>query len=140
MSRGTVIKAFGLALLCYLLLAGLFINRPKSDPGGGESKRVDAYAWFSKLDINALELYHAIRGPVPLSERLKVVGYTENTLAAFADQKIFYPFPRGWHALALRRLADAGAKVVVFDILFEEAGSWDEEEDKALRDAVAYAH
>jgi adenylate cyclase len=140
MSRGTVWKAFGLALLCYLLLAGLFINRPESaDSGSSRSKRINTFQWFAQLDINALNAYYKVRGPVPLSERLKIVGYTENTLAAFADQKIFYPFPRGWHALALRRLADAGAKVVVFDILFEESGSWDEEEDRALRDAVAYA-
>lgn len=117
-------KSLGLAVLCYLLLIAAFVKYR---------------SLFDQLDLRALETYYEVRGPQPLSERLKIVGYTENTLSAFAGQSIYFPLPRGWHGLALKRLADAGAKVVVFDILFSEAGSWDEEEDQQLAAAVAYA-
>ncbi len=124
MAKGTVWKAFGLALLCYALLWWTYHNHAD---------------WLEPLDMPARNFYYEVRGQQPLSERVKIVGYTENTLSAFADQKIFFPLPRGWHGLALKRLADAGAKVVVFDILFSAEGSWDEDEDKDLGAAVKYA-
>jgi adenylate cyclase len=124
MAKGTVWKAFGLALLCYALLWLAARYQPQ---------------WMHALDYTARDFYYQVRGEQPLSPRIKIVGYTENTLSAFADQKIYFPLPRGWHGLALKRLADAGAKVVVFDILFSEEGSWDPEEDQQLADAVKYA-
>jgi adenylate cyclase len=124
MARSTVWKAFGLALLCYALLLSAWLTGAK---------------WLGALDQLAENFYYEVRGQQPLSDRLKIVGYTENTLSAFSDQKIYFPLPRGWHGLALKRLADAGARVVVFDILFSEEGSWDEEEDQQLAAAVSYA-
>ena len=124
MTKGTVWKSLGLALLCFVLLVAVFLYKRE---------------WVQTLDTESLAFYYAVRGEQPVSERLKIVGYTENTLSAFADQNVYFPLPRGWHGLALKRLADAGAQVVVFDILFAESGSWDEEEDQQLADAVAYA-
>ena len=117
--------SLALAVLSLLLLGGLYI--------WDESR-----GWIATLDLLALSARFRLRGMEEPDARLKVVGITENTISAFAKQQVYYPFPRDWHALALRRLADAGARVVVLDILFSEADSWDIAEDEALRDAINY--
>jgi CHASE2 domain-containing sensor protein len=95
-------------------------------------------AWLNDVDILAMAWRYQTRGMEQPLPGLRIVGLTENTIQAFSDCGIGYSqFPRTWHALALRRLADAGAKVVVFDILFSEARS--PAEDGAFRDAIRYA-
>jgi class 3 adenylate cyclase/CHASE2 domain-containing sensor protein len=114
------------ALLAFAILAVFYIT-----PLGR--------SWLATIDLPAIKLRYALRGPVEPDPQLRVVGITENTIAQFAAGGIYYPpLPRDWHATAIRRLADAGARIVVLDILFSEAGSWDEAEDTALRDAVTY--
>lgn len=94
--------------------------------------------WLNTIDLLATQVRYALRGPEAPGDSLKVVGITENAIAHFASLGVYYPFPRHWQAAALRRLADAGARLVVVDILFSEADSWNEAEDAALRDAVIY--
>jgi adenylate cyclase len=95
-------------------------------------------AWINDVDVLAMAWRFQTRGLEQPWPGLRVLGLTENTIQAFSDCGIGYShFPRNWHALALRRLADAGAKVVVFDILFSESRGAGE--DGALRDAIAYA-
>jgi len=94
---------------------------------------------LNTLDLVATQARYKMRGEVPPADYVKVVGITENTISAFAEHNVFYPpLPRDWHAAALTRLADAGTRVVVIDILFTEKDSWDEAEDIALCDAVEY--
>lgn len=94
---------------------------------------------MNTLDLVATQARYKLRGEVAPADYVKVVGITENTIAAFAEHDIYYPpLPRDWHAAALTRLADAGARVVVIDILFTEKDSWDAVEDVALREAVEY--
>jgi len=94
--------------------------------------------WLSVLDLLASQMRYHVRGELPPADYLKVVGITEHTISLFQDSGVYYPFPRDWHARALRRLADAGARVVVVDIIFAGEDSWDEGEDEALRDAIRY--
>jgi len=126
MTKGLALKSFFVALLTLaLLIAAYLVPATRS--------------WINDLDLLGLRLRYEVRGPQPPADNLRVVGITENTISAFAQAKIYYPpFPRDLPALALRRLADAGARVVVVDILFSEKDSWDSKEDAALRDAVTY--
>lgn len=128
MNQGLAWKSLLVMLGVYLLFAMVFLDLLPNSQG-----LID--------DLNTLSkrMLFKSRGPVEPSQRLKVVGITENTIAAFTDIGVYYPFPRDWHGIALRRLADSGAKVVVLDILFSEADSWDVSEDEALRDAIIYA-
>ncbi len=125
MARGLALKSLFAALGAFLLLGLLYITPATR-------------AWLDAIEIQSISLRFTLRGIRQPSENIKVFGITEEVLAAFEAHGVYYPFPRTWHALALRRLADAGARVVVMDLLFSEAGSWDETEDVALRDAVEY--
>ena len=125
MAQGLALKSLFIAVGAFLLLVALYATPATR-------------AWLDALEIQAISMRFKLRGIRQPSENIKVLGITEEVLAAFEDHGVYYPFPRTWHALALRRLADAGARIVVMDILFSEAGSWDESEDAALRDAVRY--
>ena len=108
-----------------------------------------AFAWLApdnpvghlieELDRVATALRFTVRGPEEPDARVKVVGITEHTIGAFEGIGEYYPLPRYWHAYAIKRLADAGARVIVIDILFGEKDSFDESEDAELRDAIVYA-
>ncbi len=97
-------------------------------------------SWINDADVLALAWRFQARGYEAPLPQLRVLGITENTIQAFADCGIGYAFPRGWHALALRRLADAGARIVVFDILFSATGAAQRPADLALREAIDYCH
>lgn len=93
----------------------------------------------SDIDRVARVAMFGFRGSRHPSPELRLVGITQNSISAFAGEGILYPpFPRDIHALALRRLADAGARRVVVDIVFSEEGSWSEAEDAALAAALRY--
>lgn len=125
MTKGLALKSLIVALLIFALLAAAYIVPATR-------------SWINDLDIFGVRLRYQMRGAQPPPGNLRVVGMTENTISAFAQQKIYYPFPRNLHALALRRLAEGGARVVVMDILFSEADSWDPAEDQALGEAISY--
>lgn len=118
-------KSLLAALAAYLLLAGMYVVP-------------DTRAWLDAIEIQAINLRFDLRGVRQPATDFRVLGLTEEVLAAFEDHGVYYPFPRNWHALALKRLADAGARIIVVDILFSAAGSWDESEDAVLRDAISY--
>jgi class 3 adenylate cyclase/CHASE2 domain-containing sensor protein len=96
--------------------------------------------WVQKLDITGLEMRYRFRGEVAPASNLRVVGITQAFVSNLAELGDNYPFPRDIHAVALQRLADAGTKTIVVDILFSEDGSWELAEDEALRDAISYCH
>ncbi|MCH8967612.1 MAG: adenylate/guanylate cyclase domain-containing protein [Planctomycetes bacterium] len=118
-------KPLLVAVLALLLVVAAYIA-----PGSS--------GWIKDMEIIAMTWRYQVRGPQPPAKNTKVLGITENTRQAFVDIGVYYPFPREWHALALKRLADAGAQLVVMDILFDAGGSWDEASDEALRDAISY--
>ncbi len=128
MNQGATWKSLLVMLVVYLLFTLVFLDVLTLTKG-----------LIHDLNTLSKRVLFKSRGPVEPSEHLKVLGLTENTIAAFADIGVYYPFPRDWHALALRRLADSGAKVVVVDILFTEADRWDNAEDEALRDEFIFA-
>ncbi len=92
------------------------------------------------LDINNLSLvwHFKLRGEREPSPEIRVIGIDQGTISAFKELDDAYPFARDVHALALRRIADSGAKLVVVDIFFGAEGSWSDSEDAELRDAILY--
>jgi CHASE2 domain-containing sensor protein len=68
------------------------------------------------------------------ASNLLVVGIDDKT---FADLSVHWPFPRHWHARAIDRLRQAGARVIVYDVQFTEPTAV--REDNALIRAVGRA-
>jgi adenylate cyclase len=79
-----------------------------------------------------------IRGKVKPDPRIFIAGIDDNSISLLQEAGVMYPFPRTLHADLIRKLADAGAKVAVFDILFSTE-PFDPAEDEAMRDAINYA-
>lgn len=87
--------------------------------------------WFWSLAF-------ALRGPKTPDSCICIIGIDDPSISDLEDAGIRYPFPRSIYGELVRRLADAGASQVIFDILFSTE-PWDESEDEALRDGIRYA-
>jgi len=69
------------------------------------------------LETASLDLRFRLRGPRPVGPEIAVVLFDDRSLAALGR----WPVSRRLFAQALHRLDEAGAKLVVFDLLFAEA-------------------
>jgi CHASE2 domain-containing sensor protein len=71
---------------------------------------------LAPLEREALKARFAVRGPEPV-KGLLVVGIDDKT---FGDLKVQWPFSRRLHARVVRRLHEAGARTIVYDVQFTE--------------------
>jgi adenylate cyclase len=71
------------------------------------------------LENLALDVCYRIRPQSPPPPELVIVGIDEQS---FQDIKRAWPWPRHFHAEIVRRLKDAGARLIVFDVIFAEPG------------------
>ena len=85
------------------------------------------------LEQDSISQRFVRRGPQPAPQML-VVAIDEKS---FDDLKLQWPFPRSRHALAIDRLAQDGARAVVYDVQFTERTR--AREDRALAESVARA-
>jgi CHASE2 domain-containing sensor protein len=85
------------------------------------------------LEQHSISQRFARRGVQPAPEML-VVAIDEKS---FDDLRLQWPFPRSRHAMAIDRLAQDGARSIVYDVQFTERTR--PREDRALADAVARA-
>lgn len=67
----------------------------------------------------------------PADPSILIVDIDDRSLAQLGA----WPWPRGVHARMIDRLTQAGARTIVYDILFTEAG--DADQDRALGQAIA---
>ena len=74
----------------------------------------------------ALDLLYTLRTPQPPPPELLIVGIDE---PSFQELRHAWPWPRRWHAALVRRLGAAGARLIVFDVVFADPTA---EEDDAL--------
>ena len=72
------------------------------------------------------------RGPVAPSDQIVIVTADEESIKAIGR----WPWPRSVHAKLIDNLTAAGAKAIVFDILFSEPDKEHPGSDKALADAA----
>jgi len=86
------------------------------------------------LENRALDFAYQWRPALPPVTDIVVVGIDE---ASFQELRRAWPWPRSWHAHLIRRLQAAGARLIVFDVLFAEPslGAEDEALAAALREA-----
>ena len=80
------------------------------------------------------------RVPLPAaSPQVVVVTVDQPDLDFFKTQKVTWPWPRQLYAPLIDYCRWAGAKAVIFDILFTEASSYGPEDDQRLAQAAAAA-
>ncbi|MBL0122536.1 MAG: CHASE2 domain-containing protein [Betaproteobacteria bacterium] len=113
--RHPVIREW-LAILLALCLLAFFAQR-------GE--------WFWRVDQT---LYDSSIGLIqrPAQSEIVIVGVDEQSLKQIGR----WPWKRGIHATILNRLTEAGAKVVMFDVILSEADRLDPMGDRVLAAAI----
>jgi adenylate cyclase len=99
-----------LALAVLVTLAGLVLF---AYSGIGGNRRA-GFLFLQNIELRALDLRFALRGTRPHDNRIVIVGIDERTLQELGS----FPLPRKSYAVLVRRLAEAGARVVAFDATF----------------------
>ncbi len=84
-----------------------------------------------------LKLLFAARGPVQPPTEVVIVGISRDAAAGVGQSSELDTWPRDIHAQLVDRLAAAGARAIVFDLLFVEAR--DAPGDSAFAEALARA-
>ncbi len=92
-------------------------------------------ARVESLLSDRLLVQHA-RGNRP-DERLIIVDIDDYSIEVMSEQAGRWPWPRSLHAELIEMLHAAGARVLVFDILFSEADLYRPEDDAYFSEAVA---
>ena len=87
-----------------------------------------------ELENQVLDRFFALRGPQAPPADLLIVGIDESS---FQELRLPWPWPRSLHARLIDRLSDAGARLILFDILFTEPS--DPENDAALASSIKRA-
>ena len=90
---------------------------------------------FRDAELDTVDARFAIHGDRDAPDEVVVVAIDDVT---FNELQQRWPFPRSFHARAVDRLREAGAKVIAYDVQFTEP-SEDEDEDNALIEAVGRA-
>jgi adenylate cyclase len=107
-------------MLVGALLAGLF------------QVLLSASSWGEALEMRALDLWFQVRGVEAPPSGVVIVAMDEASYDALGIPGNA-PFPRPVHAALLRRLAEGGARRVVFDILFLDPGAEPAADDELAR-------
>jgi adenylate cyclase len=86
------------------------------------------------LENQGLDLCYRFRPTAPPPPELLIVGIDEHS---FQEMRRAWPWPRRFHAELIRRLKAAGARLIVFDVLF--ADPTDPEDDRLFSEAIGEA-
>jgi adenylate cyclase len=86
------------------------------------------------VEHQVLDLWYRLRPVTPLPPDLLIVAIDE---PSFQELKLPWPWPRGLHARLVRRLAEAQARLIIFDVIFADPTA--EAEDNVLAQAVKEA-
>ena len=90
-------------------------------------------SFFAFMELKGLDLLFTLRGPLTPPEDIVIVAVDEPSMAEMGQQ---WPWPRSLHAQLIRKLHQAGARVIGFDILFAEPSTPAEDQAfvRALQD------
>jgi adenylate cyclase len=108
----------GRALLTGLVALGAITALSFTNPG-------------QNLENRALDFCYTMRPVAPPPPELLIVGIDE---ASFQELKKPWPWPRHLHATLIKRLSEAGARLIVFDVLFADPTT--PEDDRAFAEAM----
>jgi adenylate cyclase len=92
----------------------------------------DQRGLLQTAELKSLDLRFQMRGPVAPRLPLVIVSIDQDS---FDELNLPWPWPRTLHAELIRKLTQAGAKVIALDILFTQPKP-DPREDRALAEAI----
>ncbi len=76
-----------------------------------------AFPFFKNLEYKAQDMLFRMRGKLPVSDKIVIIGIDDATFSALNET---WPFPRDYHSKLIENLNKAGAKQIIFDIEFTE--------------------
>lgn len=86
------------------------------------------------LEHRALDLCYTLRPDPPPPPDLLIVGIDETS---FQELQCSWPWPRHFHAALVKELSEAGARLIIFDVLFADPSH--PEEDQAFAEVIREA-
>jgi adenylate cyclase len=86
------------------------------------------------LELRTLDLLFLLRGPLPPPQSIVIAAIDEDSPPV---PHLRWPWPRRYHGRLLEKLRTAGAKVVAFDLLFNQPST--QEDDAAFERELALA-
>lgn len=95
---------------------------------------MSAFRVGQTLENHALDLCYRLRSPSPPPKDLLIIGIDEQS---FQDLRQAWPWPRRLHADLVRQLKAAGARLIVFDVIF--ADPTNPEDDQLFAQAIKEA-
>jgi adenylate cyclase len=78
------------------------------------------------LENRALDFCYQWRPAQPVPPEILLVGIDE---ASFQELRRVWPWPRSYYARLVKRLSEAGAKLIVFDMIFAEPSAANEDNE-----------
>ncbi len=93
--------------------------------------------FFENLELKTVDARFRMRGTVAMPDTdIVIVAIDDESFASVPGK---WPYPRTYFAKAVENLAEAGARLIIFDVEFTEATIDNPEEDQMLAEAVAAA-
>lgn len=92
---------------------------------------------LSPFELKAFDLCSRLLNPAVTSDNIVMVVVDQPSLEALAAEGVTWPWPRQIYAPVIEYLAQAEA--VYFDVLFTEASSYGDEDDRILAEAIRKA-
>jgi len=96
---------------------------------------ISSLAAFETLELRSYDLRFSLRGPKPIGGSDIVIVDIDDQ--SFDDLKQNWPFPRYYYAKLIENLTRAGARLILFDVVFTEPSKNDPRADQALAAAAA---
>jgi adenylate cyclase len=99
---------------------------------------LDQSDFFKTYELKSMDLFQRFQSPIENPEVL-MVEIGQQDLTALSEKGIQWPWPRQVYAPLVEVCGKAGAKGIIFDILFTEPSSYGKEDDLALAQAIREA-
>ena len=87
--------------------------------------------FFSTYELKSLDFFQRFNAPLEDPEVL-IVEIDQTSLTTLSEQGIQWPWPRQIYAPLIEVCAQAGARAIMFDLIFSEPSSYGREDDLAL--------
>jgi len=94
--------------------------------------------FFKTYELKSMDLFQRFHSPLENPEVL-LVEIDQQSLTALSEKGIQWPWPRQIYAPLVEFCTKAGAKGIIFDIIFSEPSSYGKEDDLALAEAIREA-
>jgi adenylate cyclase len=99
---------------------------------------LDHSDFFKTYELKSMDLFQRFQSPL-VNPGVLMVEVNQQDLTALSEKGIQWPWPRQIYAPLVEVCAKAGARGIIFDILFTEPSSYGKEDDLALAQTIQEA-